>query len=49
MTDFICMKDGQRVKTNVGEPKVSNVQGTAIHDQLEVRLRNYQAITVRSL
>ncbi len=47
--NYIHMMDGQRVKANMGEPKVSNVQGTAVHDQLEVRLQNYQAITVQSL
>ena len=46
MTDFICMKGGRRVKMNVGEPKVSEVKSAVIHDQLEVRLRNYQAIVV---
>ena len=35
------MKGGRRVKMNVGEPKVSEVQSTTVHDQLEVRLRNY--------
>ena len=30
----------------VGEPKVSKVQGAAIHDLLEVRLRNYRAVVV---
>ena len=48
MTDFIRMKGSQRVKMKVGEQKVSKVQGTAIHDQLGIRLRNYQAIVVRS-
>ena len=27
------------VKMNVGEPKVSEVQGVVVHDLLEVRLR----------
>ena len=31
---------------NVGEPKVSKVQGAAVHDLLEVSLRNYRAIVV---
>ena len=48
VTKFIRMKNGQRVKMNVGEQKVSKVQGTAVHDQLEVRLRNYRAIVLGS-
>ena len=32
MTNFIRMKGGQRVKMNVGEAKVSDVQDPAIHD-----------------
>ena len=36
------------MKMNVGEPKVSKVQGAAIHDLLEVRLQNYRVIVVRS-
>ena len=39
MTDFIHMKGGGRVKMNVGEPKISKIQGATVHDLLEVRLR----------
>ena len=49
MTDFMCMKSGRRGKMNVGDSKVSEVQGTAIHDLLEVRLRNYRAICMHSM
>ena len=48
MTDFIRMKGGGRMKMNVGEPKISKVQGAAVHDLFERRLRNYRAIVVRS-
>ena len=41
------MKGGGRVKMNVGETKISKVQGAAVHDLLEVRLRNYRAIVVQ--
>ena len=47
MTDFIHMKGGRRVKMNVGELKVSEVQNIAIHNMLEVRLQNYRAIVVQ--
>ena len=33
---------------NVGEPKISKVQGAAVHNPLEVRLQHYRAIVVRS-
>ena len=33
---------------NMGEPKVSEVQGTAVHDLLEIRLRNYRVIVIQS-
>ena len=47
VTDFIRVKGGRRVKMNVGDPKISEVQGAAIHDLLEVRFRNCQAIVVQ--
>ena len=48
MTEFICMKGGQRMKMNGGRTKVNKVQDAAVHDQLEARIRNYQAIVLRS-
>ena len=36
MTNF--MKGGQRVKMNMGEAKVSEVQDAAVHDLLGIRL-----------
>ena len=49
MTDFIRMKGSQRVKMNLGEPKVSEVQAAAVHNLPKVRLQSYQAIVVRSV
>ena len=46
MTEFIHTKNGRRMKMNVGEQKVSKLQGAAVHDQLDVRLRNYGAIVL---
>ena len=45
---FIRTPAYEGVKMNMGEPKISKVQGAAVHDLLEVRLRNYRAIVVQS-
>ena len=34
---------------NMGEPKISKVQGPAIHDLLEVRLRSYRVIVASTI
>ena len=34
---------------NMGEPKISKVQGAAVHDLLEVRLRNYRVIVASTI